>query len=275
MATRNAHKYDGVDLTGKRHDRLEVIRKADRGITRWICQCDCGNTVELMAWQFFQNKSCGCMERENKKNLGRFTVKHGMTETRLYSVWRGVKDRCTNPNTEHYDRYGGRGIRICDEWLHSFEAFRDWSIKAGYDETLTGKEQSLDRVNVDGNYCPENCRWISMKQQARNRKDTVYIETEAGPISARLFAEQNKITDYVYLYRKIKKGENAEKILSDWAMKTATPDSIMDLKEATSFYGVNECTIRSWIKSGKLKAEKYGQKWYIPKGQTVTRNSKK
>lgn len=274
MAKRKFHNYNGVDLAGERHGRLKVIRKADKGITQWVCKCDCGNEVTVTASKFFIVQSCGCFERENQLRL-KFRKTHGMTETRLYGTWCGVKDRCLNPNAEHYDRYGGRGICVCDEWIHSFEAFRDWAIKAGYDETLTGKEQSLDRINVDGNYCPENCRWISMKQQARNRKDTVYIESEKGLIPARQFAEENKITDYVYLYRKIKKGENAEKILSDWAMKTATPDSIMDLKEATSFYGVNEYTIRSWIKSGKLKAEKYGQKWYIPKGQTVTRKLKK
>lgn len=198
---------------------------------------------------------------------------HGMTETRLYRTWCGIKARCNNPNAPHYNRYGQRGIRVCEEWQNSFEAFRDWAVVSGYDEALTGKEQSLDRIDANGDYCPENCRWISMKAQARNRSDTVYIDTAEGRIPAREFAEKNGIMDYVYLFRKIKKGESADKILSDWEMKTAKPTSYMDLPEACALYGVSEQSIRAWIQAGRLTAKKVGQKWYIPKGQTVERRT--
>lgn len=216
MAKRNAHKYDGVDLTGKRHERLEVIRKADHGITRWICQCDCGNTIELTACQFFKNKSCGCMEQENKKKLGSFTVKHGMTDTRLYYCWGGMKDRCSNPHYKYYDRYGGRGITICDEWKNSFEAFRDWAYENGYNPELSGKDQSIDRIDLDGNYCPENCRWTNQTEQVRNRRNAVSLTYMGQTMNPYEFARITGITDKVYIYRRLKKGHSPEKILEDW-----------------------------------------------------------
>ena len=211
--------------------------------------------------------------RPSRETIGERSRTHGMTETRLYRTWCGIKARCNNPNAPHYNRYGQRGIRVCEEWQNSFALFRDWAISSGYDETMTGKEQSLDRIDANGDYCPENCRWISMKDQARNRSDTVYIETSEGRIPARVFAEKNEITDYTYLFRKIKKGESADKILADWKMKTAKPTTYMDCQEASAFYGVGEQSIREWIQEGKLTAKKYGHKWYIPKGQTVERRT--
>lgn len=211
--------------------------------------------------------------RPSRETIGERSRTHGMTETRLYRTWCGIKNRCDNPSYKHFDRYGGRGIKVCKEWKTSFEPFRDWALSAGYDEGLTGKEQSLDRIDVNGDYCPDNCRWVSMKRQARNRGDTVYVKTKNGSVPAREFAEKNGITDYTYVYRKAKKGENAEQILEDWRMKTATPDSFMDLEESSTYYGVGGQSIRAWIRDGKLSAKKYGQKWYIPKGQTVERRT--
>lgn len=209
----------------------------------------------------------------SRETFGDRTRTHGMTDTRLYRTWCGIKSRCTNANYKHYDRYGGRGISICNEWFNSFETFRDWAYSNGYDDALSGREQSLDRIDVDGNYCPENCRWISMKQQARNRGDTVYIETESGKIPAREFAEQNKITDYVFLFRKIKKGKSANEILTDWRIMNGETGSFMSVEQASDFYEVSAQSIRDWIRDGRLQAEKHGAKWYIPYDQVVKRRT--
>lgn len=111
----------------------------------------------------------------SRETIGERSRTHGMSNTRLYSVWRGIKDRCNNPNIEHFDRYGGRGIKVCDEWNNSFESFCKWAFRAGFNPCATGREQSIDRIDCNGDYSPENCRWISMKEQARNRSDTVFI----------------------------------------------------------------------------------------------------
>lgn len=273
MAKRNVHRYDGVNLIGERNGRLQVIRKADHGKTWWVCKCDCGNTVELVACRFFQYKSCGCLEKENRKNLSLHTKTHGMTETRLYGIWCGIKDRCFNPNIEHYDRYGGRGIKVCDEWRHSFESFRNWAISAGYDETKTGKEQSIDRIDVNGDYCPENCRWVSMKEQVRNRSDTIYIETENGKVPVRAFCEQHGITYEHFVLRHLERGFTIDELLRIWKFRQGNHDGYYSMQEAEEHYGVSCQSIMDWIKAGKLNAEKVGKSWFIPHGQEIVRRS--
>ena len=96
---------------------------------------------------------------------------HNLSKTRLYKIWDGMKQRCYNPNDTRYTNYGARGISICDEWEHKFKAFYDWAMKNGYDDTL-----SIDRIDIDGNYCPENCRWATSAEQMKNRRNNVYVE---------------------------------------------------------------------------------------------------
>lgn len=199
---------------------------------------------------------------------------HGMTNTRLYRTWCGIKDRCSNPNVGHYDRYGGRGISVCDEWKSSFESFRDWAFANGYNPELNGKQQSLDRINPDGNYCPENCRWVSQLEQSGNRTDTVYIECSGKKLSAREFTEQNGISDYVFVYRRAKKGQPGKQIIHDWNMIHNTPNCYMRVKEAAKVYNVCEQTIKAWVKDGKLLAEKCGSILFIPKGQVIDKNER-
>lgn len=156
-----------IDLTGKRFGRLTVIERAETkgGKTRWKSQCDCGKITYTISHRLLsgQTQSCGCM-----RDLG---IKHGMTNTRLFKIWEGMKSRCLNPNKKCYDRYGGRGISVCQEWQKSFESFRDWSLENGYTEGLT-----IDRIDVNGDYCPENCKWSTPCEQALNKRNTIYIE---------------------------------------------------------------------------------------------------
>jgi hypothetical protein len=155
------------DLTGRRFGKLTVIERAETkyGKTRWLCKCDCGKYTITIAHRLLacQTRSCGCT-RDLK-------IVHGMTKTRLHNEWSIMKRRCLNKNDSSFDRYGGRGIKICDEWKNSFMNFMNWALDNGYNDNL-----SIERVDVNGDYCPENCKWITMKEQAKNKRNSIIIE---------------------------------------------------------------------------------------------------
>jgi hypothetical protein len=212
---RNRCNYSNVDFSGQKHDRLTAIKKSEKGVSRWICKCDCGNVVELTAYYFLIHKSCGCLEIENKKTLNSRTTTHGMTETRLYSVWCGMKERCYNKNYKYFSRYGGRGISVCEEWKNSFENFRDWAYKNGYDDSLNGKDQSIDRIDLDGNYEPSNCKWSNQKEQVMNRRNSVLFVYNGITMNPYDFEKCTGVSRF-YTYRHLKKGETPEEIIMRW-----------------------------------------------------------
>lgn len=161
----------GLNLVGQRFTRLLVIEECGRRNTfkLWRCICDCGKEVFVTTGHLRNGdtKSCGCFNRAQQKELH---TKHGMSKTRLHGIWLNMRKRCYDETNNRFYRYGGRGITVCDDWKGSFENFRDWAISNGYSE---GK--SLDRIDNDGNYCPENCTWSDAKTQARNRR-TSHLE---------------------------------------------------------------------------------------------------
>ena len=155
------------DLIGKKFGKLTVIKNV--GIdkkynTLWLCKCDCGNEKIVARYKLTigNTKSCGCLKKQHCSNLHKI---HGLSNTKIGYTWRGMKSRCYNPKNENYKNYGGRGIKVCDEWLNDFMNFYNWSINNGYKEDL-----SIDRINSDGNYEPNNCRWIPWKEQTRNTR---------------------------------------------------------------------------------------------------------
>lgn len=273
MEKRKSSKYYGVNLIGERHGKLEVIRKADHGKSWWICKCDCGNVVELPTYRFFKNQSCGCFEKENLERIGKNNRTHGRTESRLYHTWCKMKERCYNPNIEHYPQYGGRGITICDEWRNSFESFQEWAYSAGYDDNSTGNEQSLDRINVNGNYEPSNCRWITHQEQMRNTRRTVYVEYQGEKIPLIVFCKQHGITYEHFVLRHLERGFTIDELLRIWKFRQGNHDGYYSMQEAEEHYGVSCQSIMKWIKTGKLKAEKVGTSWFIPCGQEVYRRA--
>lgn len=165
------NRIDIIDLTGQRFGKLVVITRAEsKNGARWLCKCDCGieKVIQGGHLRSGSTESCGC---DKLSAIARGNRKHGETKTRLYKIWIGMKSRCYDERHIAWHRYGGRGIRICPDWLYNFEAFRDWALANGYSENLT-----IDREKNDQGYYPANCRWITAIQQQANKSTTRFIE---------------------------------------------------------------------------------------------------
>lgn len=166
--------HNFIDLTGQRFGRLVVIeRTTNKGDhPSWLCRCDCGGEkiVRGSDLKSGHTQSCGCLHKEVVTSiLEQRTNKHthGKSRTRLYRIWSAMKSRCFDKKRECFKHYGGRGIAVCIEWKDNFQSFHDWAMANGYEEHLT-----IDRIDVNGNYEPSNCRWITLEQQQTNRTNT-------------------------------------------------------------------------------------------------------
>ena len=198
------------DLTGKRFGRLNIVsyKGNDKyGRATWTCKCDCGSTKIILGSSLTHGytTSCGCYNREILRNK---QLKHDKSNTKLYKVWQAMKTRCYNENFIYYSNYGGRGIKMCDEWKNNFAAFCSWSIANGYEDGLT-----IDRINVDGNYEPSNCRWITRTQQNNNMRKNIFIEYNGKKQTITEWATELNL-NRTALYYRIKRGWDAEKALT-------------------------------------------------------------
>ena len=175
----------GKNILGQRFGNLEVIEYlglTDANQAYWKCKCDCGNEINLITTVLTAGGriSCGCVGRELQKKA---VTKHGLCYTNIYNIYQTIRKRCCDPANAQYEKYGGRGIRICAQWLDDdsseeksgFLNFYNWAIENGYTEDLM-----LDRIDPDRDFCPENCRWVSRKQRWNNNKNNHYITLNLG-----------------------------------------------------------------------------------------------
>ena len=197
-----------IDLAGRRFERLVVLsRTTHRGGARWRCRCDCGNEVVVRSTQLRLRgtRSCGCFTREVNADRHRTHGRYGTTE---HSIGKGMKARCASPSQENWEHYGGRGIKVCERWRLSFEAFlTDMGVRPSGDH-------SIERNDVNGDYGPDNCRWATRAEQAANRRNSRIIEA---------FGERLTLSEWGRRYgvslsaitRRIKKGWPTERAVSE------------------------------------------------------------
>mgnify|MGYP004683691869 CR=1 FL=1 len=200
------------DLTGQRYGRLIVLERSNNigNKTAWLCKCDCGKKTVVSGNNLHNGhvRSCGCLWKdivpENNKKLN---TRHGETHSKLHQTWSNMRYRCNNPRCKSYKDYGGRGITICEEW-ESYEAFRDWSLANGFAD-----DRSIDRIDVNGNYEPSNCRWTDMKTQSNNKRDNNYLKFQGQTHTIQEWSEITGIK-WTTIKERIKRGWTVEKALS-------------------------------------------------------------
>lgn len=168
-----------VDLSNKRFGKLTAMRFSrigERGTTFWLCRCDCGKEIEVT----YNNLKSG-----NTRSCGCWHETHGETGTRLYKCWQDMKSRCECFKDVSYRYYGAKGIIVCEEWRNSYLTFKDWALNNGYTDAFT-----IDRIDVNGNYEPNNCRWVDRNTQSNNKNNNVYIEYNGEKMTLRQFARK-------------------------------------------------------------------------------------
>lgn len=208
-----------VDLSGEKFGRWLVLErtsdhvtKSGNHFTQYRCVCECGIEKDVTANSLKSGRSvsCGCFARERSSEVCRdLFMTHGETKGRLYQIYAGIKKRCLNPNAYNYADYGGRGISMCEEWLHNWCSFRDWALKNGYADNL-----SIDRIDVNGNYTPDNCRWVGRVAQANNRRSNRYITYRGESRTIAEWANELNIP-YKRLHRWIQKGKTLDEIMAN------------------------------------------------------------
>lgn len=204
------------DLIGKKFNRLTVISLADKRNhqTRWKCKCDCGNECVVYG-QYLKSghtKSCGCY-REEVRPTQQF--KHGYRHTRIYGVYGKIKGRCCNPNNPSYPRYGGRGITICEEWMNSPESFCKWAYANGYDENAKYGECTVDRIDNNKGYSPDNCRIVNEKIQANNRRSNLLIEHNGETKTLAEWRDYFGMTQSKAYYHLVLKGRSIQYLIDN------------------------------------------------------------
>ncbi len=200
------------DYTGVKFGTLTAIKPTTVKGNRqyWLCKCECGNLTEIRCDHMFDGriKSCGCKKYEYIGNAKRI---HGKKHTRIYRIYQNMKNRCYNKNFPEYKRYGARGISICEEWLIDRCAFFDWAFKNGYTDELT-----LDRIDVNGNYEPSNCRWITILEQQNNRRTNHFVSYGNKRLTLADWSRELNIP-YWKIQKHIKKHKSLDNLISKGA----------------------------------------------------------
>lgn len=188
------------DLIGRRFGRLTVVgfertHATPCGTKRkmWRCKCECGKET-VVAENNLKNgstKSCGCWKHEKLKE---HNTLHGDSNDRLYLIWKNMKRRCNSPNDKRYETYGGKGIKVCEEWNDSYQSFKEWAYTNGYDDSAEFQECTLDRIDNEGDYEPSNCRWVDRITQANNTSKNHHVELNGIKMTIAEFARTMNIS---------------------------------------------------------------------------------
>lgn len=194
-----------VGFDEERHNQ-DIIKKQNGEISRirryWLCYCSkCQKTYSIRGENLLSGNTKGCV-CDMHDRIGDKKIKHGLSHTRLAGILNNMKQRCYNENSAEYYLYGGRGIRVCDEWLESSQNFYDWARSNGYIDSVGQKECSIDRIDVDGNYCPENCRFVDSFVQANNKRNNIKYEYNGECHTLTEWARIVNINSYT-LYQRI------------------------------------------------------------------------
>lgn len=201
-----------INIAGQKFGRLTVIKYAYtiKKIAFWLCKCECGNEKIVRGNDLRRGKikSCGCFRKDN-------LTTHKLTHSKLYRIWANLKKRC---NDTSYKYYGGRGITVCPEWQNDFMNFYDWAINNGYDENAKRGECTIDRIDVNGNYEPLNCRWVDYKTQMNNTRFNHLLEFE-GQIHTTSEWAKIKGINRGTIYSRLKLGWSIEKTLTQTIQK--------------------------------------------------------
>lgn len=234
--------------SGDRYGNLVIVKEIEPHITpcgtirrRFLCKCDCGNTttrtlVNLNKGNFH---SCGCVDRERIGNLNRKYTDE-QRNSFLYSTWHGMRQRCLDPNSSHYKYYGERGITICDEWMNDYTKFYDWCIANG-----ATKELTIDRIDVNGNYEPSNCRWVDTIIQANNKNQNRFIEYNGNKLTIMQWSRKTGIKEATIRMRLDKYGYNVGEALGYEMHKTKQYDRV-NRRKPVEQYSLNGKFIKLW-----------------------------
>ena len=219
------------DLSGQKFNYLTVLSlhhkkqlfnkegKPNGHLYYYECVCDCGKKTIVAASALKRSsvKSCGCYQRKMASEAAKISSrKHGYRNTRLYREWQSMKGRCYYPSVNGYERYGGRGIIVCSEWKNNFVAFKDWAELHGYKDSLT-----IDRIDVNGNYEPSNCRWVTKEIQNKNTRRNINITYKGETHNVREWSSILNININT-LYDRLRRGWSGEKTLSTPVKTTST-----------------------------------------------------
>lgn len=195
------------DMISRKFGMLTVIEFAGYHTTPcgtkrrlWKCRCDCGaeKIVQEPNLKNGTTKSCGCWKYRKIKE---HNTKHGGSKDRLYGIWKNMKRRCNDSRDSHYATYGGKGIKVCDEWASDYSSFKQWAYENGYDENAITGDCSIDRIDNDGDYEPSNCRWTNRIQQANNTSKNRYVTLNGKRLTIAEFARIMNISQFKARYR--------------------------------------------------------------------------
>ena len=244
---------------GSKIGRLTMIEKIinpDTGKIQWKCKCDCGNTtiVDEKNLKYGHTKSCGCLKKES-------SIIHGESKTNLYDIWNNIKSRCNNPNTKFYKDYGARGIFMCKEWADDYTVFRDWALANGYipDAIYENNRDKLtvERIDYNGPYCPENCKLIPLSKQNENKRNNVRYEFNGKKLLAKEWAEETGIP-LTTINSRLARGWSIDKILTTNKLRETGMNNTQyeingefhNIYEWSKIYNIDPNVVRSRISGG-------------------------